>query len=42
MKEVMVMLNREQVVDILRYAGSPKVINREGKDDIQFCCTIHG
>lgn len=35
-------LTREQVIDILEYIGSPKIVNKEGKDDIQFCCTIHG
>lgn len=35
-------LTREQVVDLLYYLGSPKVINKEGKSDIQFCCSIHG
>lgn len=34
-------LSREQVVDILEYIGSSKIVNKEGKDDIQFCCTIH-
>ena len=35
-------INREQLIDILEYIGSPKIINKEGKDDVQFCCTIHG
>lgn len=35
-------LTREQIVDLLYYIGSAKVINKEGKSDIQFCCTIHG
>lgn len=35
-------LSREQVVDLLYYLGSAKVINKEGKSDIQFCCSIHG
>ena len=35
-------LTREQVIDLLYYLGSPKVINKEGKSDIQFCCSIHG
>ena len=35
-------INREQLIDILNYIGSPKIVNKEGKDDVQFCCTIHG
>lgn len=35
-------VTREQLIDILEYIGSPKIINREGKDDVQFCCPIHG
>ena len=35
-------LTREQIVDLLYYIGSAKVINKEGKSDIQFCCSIHG
>lgn len=35
-------LSREQVVDLLYYLGSSKVINHENKDDIQFNCTVHG
>ena len=33
-------VTREQLIDILNYIGSPKIVNKEGKDDIQFCCTI--
>ena len=35
-------VTREQLIDILGYIGSPKIINKEGKDDVQFCCPIHG
>lgn len=35
-------LTREQVIDLLYFLGSAKVINKEGKSDIQFCCTVHG
>lgn len=38
----MASLNREQIIDILEYVGVSKIINREGKDDIQFCCPVHG
>ena len=34
-------VTREQLIDILNYIGSPKIVNKEGKDDVQFCCTIH-
>ena len=35
-------INREQLIDILNYIGSSRIVNKEGKDDVQFCCTIHG
>ena len=35
-------LTREDIVDLLNYLGSPHIKNIEGKDDIQFCCTVHG
>lgn len=35
-------LTREQVVDLLYYLGASKVVNKEGKSDIQFTCMIHG
>lgn len=34
-------LSREQIVDLLNYLGVNK-IRDYGKDDIQFCCPIHG
>lgn len=35
-------LTREQVIDLLYYIGASEVINKEGKSDIQFTCTVHG
>ena len=35
-------LTREQVVDLLRYMGSDKIIDHPNKDNIQFNCTVHG
>lgn len=35
-------LTREQVIDLLYYLGASKVINKEGKSDLQFTCTVHG
>ena len=35
-------LTREQIVDLLSYLGSSKIINRETKDDVMFTCTVHG
>lgn len=35
-------LSREQIVDLLYYLGASKVINNEGKLNIQFTCTVHG
>lgn len=35
-------LTREQVIDLLYYLGASKVVNKEGKSDIQFTCTVHG
>ena len=35
-------VTREQLLDILDYIGVNKVVNKEGKDDVQFCCPIHG
>lgn len=32
-------LTREQVIDLLYYLGASKVVNKEGKSDIQF--TLH-
>lgn len=34
-------LSREQLKDLLRYAGVTKIIDR-GKTNIQFCCPVHG
>lgn len=30
------------MIDLLYYIGASKVINKEGKSDIQFTCTVHG
>lgn len=35
-------MTREQVIDLLYYLGASKVVNKEGKSDIQFTCTVHG
>lgn len=35
-------LTREQIVDLLYYLGASKIINNEGKPNIQFTCTVHG
>ena len=35
-------LTREQVIDLLYYLGASKVVNKEGKSDIQYTCTVHG
>ena len=32
-------LTREQIIDLLYYLGASKVVNKEGKSDIQF--TLH-
>lgn len=29
-------MTREQIIDLLYYLGASKVINKEGKSDIQF------
>lgn len=35
-------LNREQIIDLLRYLGASKIIDKGTKDNIQFTCTVHG
>ena len=35
-------MTREQVIDLLYYLGASKVVNKEGKSDVQFTCTVHG
>lgn len=35
-------MTREQIKDLLYYLGASKVIDKPGKSDIQFCCTVHG
>lgn len=34
-------LSREQIVDLLKYLGASKIVNREGKEDVMFTCTVH-
>lgn len=34
-------LSREQVIDILKFCGATKIKDR-GKDNIQYCCPVHG
>ncbi len=35
-------LSRDQIVDLLKYIGTSKIIDRAGKDNIQYTCNIHG
>lgn len=36
-------LTREQIIDLLgNVLDSPEIIDKANKDDIQFCCTVHG
>ena len=35
-------LSREQVIDLLYYLGTSKVVDKPGNDNIQFNCTVHG
>ena len=36
------LLKRDDVLDLLNYIGVEKIRNFEYKDDIQFCCPVHG
>ena len=36
-------LNREQALELLRYAGASHIkYNYEGRDNVQLCCPVHG
>lgn len=35
-------MTREQIIDLLYYLGASKVVDKAGKSDIQFTCTVHG
>lgn len=35
-------LTREQIVDLLYYLGASEVKDYQGKDNIQYTCTVHG
>lgn len=41
MRDTRTELSREEIIDILKYIGVTKIIDH-GKDNIQYCCPIHG